>query len=75
MLVLSRNEGESILLPNQNVRITVVRTAGGRVRLGIEAPKDVVIRRGELVDQSPSPLSEDDLADRSDPNAEGVVAA
>lgn len=75
MLVLSRNEGESILLPNQNVRITVVRTAGGRVRLGIEAPKDVVIRRGELVDQSPSPLSEDDLSDRSDPNAEGVVAA
>jgi carbon storage regulator len=47
MLILSRRERERIKLGNSIV-VTVVRVAGDRVRLGIEAPSDVVVLRGEL---------------------------
>lgn len=47
MLVLSRRESERIRL-GDSIVITVVRVAGDRVRLGIEAPPDVVVLREEL---------------------------
>jgi carbon storage regulator len=47
MLVLSRREHERIKV-GDSIVITVVRLAGDRVRLGIEAPSDVVVLRGEL---------------------------
>lgn len=47
MLVLSRRESERIRLGNSIV-ITVVRVAGDKVRLGIEAPPEVVVLRDEL---------------------------
>ncbi len=47
MLVLSRRERERIKLGDAIV-VTVVRVAGDRVRLGIEAPPDVLILRQEL---------------------------
>jgi len=47
MLVLSRRESERIRLGNSIV-ITVVRVTGDKVRLGIEAPPEVVVLRGEL---------------------------
>jgi carbon storage regulator len=47
MLVLTRRLGESILI-GDNIRIVVVEVQRGRVRIGIEAPQDVVIRREEL---------------------------
>ncbi len=47
MLVLSRRESEKIKLGDKIV-VTVVRVAGDRVRLGIEAPTDLLILRGEL---------------------------
>jgi carbon storage regulator len=47
MLVLSRRESERIRLGNSIV-VTVIRVAGDRVRLGIEAPADVVVLRDEL---------------------------
>lgn len=46
MLVLSRRENETIIIGN--VTVTVVRVCGDRVRLGIEAPPEVPVRRGEL---------------------------
>jgi carbon storage regulator len=46
MLVLSRKAGEQIVI-GDNIRVTVVKVHGGRVRLGIEAPKDVSINRQE----------------------------
>lgn len=46
MLVLSRKRGERICI-GDDVVITVVRT-GEKVRLGVEAPKDVKIVRAEL---------------------------
>lgn len=47
MLVLSRRESEEIRL-GDSIVITVVKVAGDRVRLGIKAPSDVLILRGEL---------------------------
>ena len=47
MLVLSRKQSEEIVIGN-NVCIKVVGIFGNKVRLGISAPADVVVRRGEL---------------------------
>ena len=47
MLVLSRRQSERIRL-GDSIVVTVVRVAGDRVRLGIEAPASVVVLRDEL---------------------------
>ena len=47
MLVLSRRENERIRL-GDSIVVTVVRLSGDKVRLGIEAPADVPVIRGEL---------------------------
>jgi len=47
MLVLSRREGERIRI-GDSITVTVVRCAGDKVRIGIEAPPDMLILRGEL---------------------------
>ncbi|WP_153557515.1 carbon storage regulator [Roseimaritima sediminicola] len=62
MLVLSRKEGERLVI-GDNVVITVNRISGNRITLGIEAPRDVRIVRGELQpkDQA-SPLSGKQMA-------------
>ena len=48
MLVLSRKLGETVRIGG-GVSITIVKIAGGGVRLGIEAPDDVEIVREELL--------------------------
>jgi carbon storage regulator len=50
MLVLSRRHGEEILV-GDNVVIKVLAVAHGRVQVGIEAPREVPIRRSELTPQ------------------------
>lgn len=47
MLVLSRRQSERIRL-GDSIVVTVVRVAGDKVRLGIEAPPEVVVLREEL---------------------------
>lgn len=47
MLVLSRKESEKIML-GDSIVVTIVRVSGDRVRVGIEAPSDVLILRHEL---------------------------
>ena len=47
MLVLTRRPGETIRI-GQNIVITVLKLAPGQVRIGIEAPPDVVIHREEI---------------------------
>ncbi len=47
MLVLSRKEKERIRL-GDSIVVTVVRVAGDKVRLGIEAPAELVVLREEL---------------------------
>lgn len=52
MLVLSRKLGEKIYI-NDNICITVVDIDRGKIRLGIEAPRDVPIYRQELLANAP----------------------
>jgi carbon storage regulator len=47
MLVLSRKKNESIVI-DERIVITVVEVRGDKVRLGIEAPRDVPIHRSEV---------------------------
>lgn len=47
MLVLSRKVGDSIRI-GDNIEIVVNRISGNRVTIGVEAPKDVRILRGEV---------------------------
>jgi len=47
MLVLSRKESERIKL-GESIVITIIRLSGDKVRLGIEAPSDVLVLRDEL---------------------------
>ena len=48
MLVLSRKVNESITI-SDNIRVTVLYVDGNRVRLGIEAPKNLIVVRDELL--------------------------
>jgi carbon storage regulator len=47
MLVLSRKESERVKL-GDSIILTIVRVTGDRVRLGIEAPDNMIILREEL---------------------------
>ena len=49
MLVLSRKINETIII-NDNIVITVVDIRGDKVRLGIDAPRDVPVHRQEVYD-------------------------
>ncbi|WP_144989370.1 carbon storage regulator CsrA [Gimesia aquarii] len=49
MLVLSRKKNEKIVI-DENIVITIVEIRGDKVRLGIEAPRDVPIHRSEVYD-------------------------
>jgi carbon storage regulator len=54
MLVLSRKLGEKIYI-NDNICITVVDIDRGKIRLGIEAPRDIPIFRQELLNPQGQP--------------------
>jgi len=47
MLVLSRRNGESIVIDGK-ITVTVVGIRGGQIRLGIDAPKEIPVRRVEV---------------------------
>jgi carbon storage regulator len=47
MLVLTRKVGERIVI-GENIEITVVQVRGGKVRLGITAPREIPIHRKEV---------------------------
>ncbi len=50
MLVLTRKPLEKLFI-GDNICVTVVRLSDGQVRLGIDAPREVSIVRGELRDR------------------------
>ena len=50
MLVLSRREGESIVIGNDIV-VTVLEVRGGQVRIGITAPRSLQVHREEIFQQ------------------------
>jgi carbon storage regulator len=47
MLVLSRKSHEEIVIDG-NIRVSILKIDGNRVKIGVEAPSDVSIRRQEL---------------------------
>ena len=47
MLVLSRKEGEQIII-GTNITVTVLKVQGNRITIGVEAPQEVPIVRGEI---------------------------
>lgn len=50
MLILTRREGESIIMGN-DVIVTVSEVRGNQVRLGIQAPRSLQIHRAEVYEQ------------------------
>ena len=54
MLVLSRKAGEKLVIDG-NITLQIVKIQGNRITLGIEAPADVKILRGELTQPKAKP--------------------
>lgn len=49
MLILTRADGEAVRI-GEDIVIQVISTDGGTARIGITAPKEVVVLRGELLE-------------------------
>jgi carbon storage regulator len=56
MLILTRREGESVRI-GPDVTVTVLRVKGSQVRIGVDAPKDVAVQRGEIVERMRADLA------------------
>jgi carbon storage regulator len=69
MLVLSRKKNESIVI-NDDITIVVVEIRGDKVRLGVEAPKEVPVHRNEVYEAiRRNQLEASDQATQHDPSA------
>ena len=69
MLVLSRKKNESIVI-NNDITIVVVEIRGDKVRLGVEAPKEVPVHRREVYDAIRR--SDVSVVDQADADANGA---
>lgn len=47
MLILTRREGEALMIGDE-ISVTILSVKGNQVRLGVKAPKDVVVHREEV---------------------------
>ncbi len=72
MLVLSRKLKQEILI-GDNVKVTVLKVKGNTVRLGIEAPRDVHVVRGELPQFNDTSVEDPNAEPIEDPIAEFTV--
>ena len=52
MLVLRRKAKEGIVL-SENIRVVILAVEGGRVKIGIEAPRGITVVREELLRRQP----------------------
>lgn len=50
MLVITRKEGEAILI-GENIEICILNVTDGSIKIGINAPKDIKILRKELINE------------------------
>ncbi len=51
ILVIKRKAGESIII-SDNIEIKIIEIEDGRIKIGIEAPKEVSILRKEVLDET-----------------------
>ena len=66
MLILTRRAGETLRI-GDNVEVTVMAINGSQVRIGIKAPRDVVVDREEIAERK--------RRDREDaPNRESALS-
>jgi carbon storage regulator len=66
VLVLTRRLNESIVI-GDNISVLVVEVHGDRVRLGINAPKDVAVHRHEIYEAIKSGISNEKVKKQSPP--------
>ena len=50
MLILTRRAGETIVI-GKNIRVTILAVDGERVKIGIDAPREIPVVRQELLDE------------------------
>ncbi len=72
MLVLSRKESQRIRL-GDSIVVTIVKISGDKVRVGIEAPADVLVLRDELEPRT-VPVAEEPLVAPADAPAKDASA-
>ena len=70
MLVLTRKQQEKINI-GENITITVVRIKGNTVRVGIEAPREIRVMRGEVDAKEPAASDDAPLASGTQPSEDG----
>jgi carbon storage regulator len=51
MLVLSRKKGQYIII-GENIKVTILDVGEDRVSIGIDAPREINIIRGELLEET-----------------------
>jgi len=58
MLVLTRKTNQSIMI-GEEIEITVLSVSGDKVRIGIDAPRDISVFRREVLDNAEANASAD----------------
>jgi len=58
MLVLTRKTNQSIKIGDE-IEITVLSVSGDKVRIGIDAPRDISVFRQEIIDKAESESAKD----------------
>lgn len=61
MLVVTRKPGESIVI-GENIVVEVVAVEGRRVRVGVDAPREIAVKRAEIVEEKKPDRSGDEDA-------------
>ena len=61
MLVLTRKQGEEIILPDQGVTIRLTEVRCNRARIGVIAPDHIRVYRRELWDRKPQPRNSEQV--------------
>ena len=62
MLILTRRVGETLTI-GDNIEVTAFEVRGGQVRIGVNAPRDVVVNRKEILTRLKPEADTTDLQD------------